>query len=89
MYATFVSFEGGDGEMLPGWDWGEAIKKGIGEGLSWRGLVLLDNYLKGATQGSSGADGFALRAPAALFCLDDSDNVVNQHQCVTIAHSDT
>jgi hypothetical protein len=68
--------------------------KGLKRG-NWRkwdfgwSLALLDHYLKGAAYGSGGADGFAMGAPAALFRFDNSDNIVNQHQGVTMANADT
>ena len=52
-------------------------------------LRVFDNYLKGAGYGSGGANGFTLGAPAALYGLDNVDNIINQHQCITGANPDT
>jgi len=51
--------------------------------------VLLHHYFEGAGYGFSGADDFTLNAPATLFRLDNSDNILNQHQGITSAHADT
>ncbi len=52
-------------------------------------LVFFDNYLKGAAYGPGGTDSFALSAPLTLLRFDDSYDVVNQHQGVTMANVDT
>lgn len=55
-------------------------------------LLILDNYFKGAGYCFSGAYVFAQRAPvdapAALFFLDNSNNIFFQHQNVAGAYSD-
>ena len=55
-------------------------------------LLLLDNYFKGAGYSFSRAYVFAQRtpvgAPAALFFLDNSDNIFYQHQDVAGAYRD-
>ena len=61
----------------------------VGEGRYERSLALLDNYLKRAAYGSGGADSLTIGTPVALYRLDNSYNVVNQHQGVTLAHTDT
>lgn len=64
---------------------GELIKREL--------LALLDNYFKGPAYGSGGADVFALRTPSvagdAPFFTYYSDNVINQHQDITMAHANT
>jgi len=55
-------------------------------------ILLLDDYFKGAGYSFSRAYVFAQRAPvgapAALFFLNNSDNIFYQHQDVAGAYSD-
>ena len=79
-----------DGECLMGWEESWSNQK---ESLrnQWIGLSLqvLDDYLKGATYGTSGADVFTLGAPTALFCFNNGYNVINYLQDAATAHDDT
>ena len=50
-------------------------------------LELLENYLKGATYGPGGADGFTVGTPAALFGFDNSYYTANYYD--GIAHANT
>jgi hypothetical protein len=52
-------------------------------------LALFDNYLVGATYGSSRADSFALGAPVTSLCFNNSYDVINQHEDATMAYADT
>ena len=51
--------------------------------------MLFNDYFEGTAYGSSGADGFTVCTPVALFRLNDTDDVINQHNSITGAHRDT
>ena len=51
--------------------------------------MLLNDYFEGTAYGSSGAYRFAYCAPVAFFCLDNTDDVINQHNGITDAYRDT
>ena len=63
--------------------WGRIAMSGIGA------LKLLNDYFEGAGYGCSRTYGFAQSAPEALFRLDNTDNIGNQHYGVTGADADT
>ena len=51
--------------------------------------MLLDDYFEGAGYSSGRADDFTLKAPATLYRLDNSDNILNKHQGIARADADT
>ena len=51
------------------------------KGVGWS-LELLDNYLKGATYGPSGTNGFAVCTPVALHRFDNGNNIVDYRQSI-------
>ena len=52
-------------------------------------LAFLDDYLKGATYSSRGADSLTLGAPAASCRFNNGDNVINQYYRIAIAYDNT
>jgi len=50
-------------------------------------LRLLENYFKGASNGSGSANEFAVCTPVALHCFYDRDNIINYCQGIVTAHS--
>jgi len=55
-------------------------------------FLFFDDYFEGTSYGFERTDDFALGTPpgalAALFCLDKSYHIINQHQGITGAHAD-
>jgi hypothetical protein len=52
-------------------------------------LGFLYNYLEGTAHGPSKTNDFAFGTPIALFCGNDSYNIVNQHESIGVAHVNT
>jgi hypothetical protein len=73
-----------DGLRKLGQERGEYYPSGLGCSLG-----LLGNYLKGASYRPGRTNKFAVGAPVALCCFNNRDDIVNNHQGVGAAYTDT
>ena len=51
--------------------------------------MLLKDYFKRAAYGTGGTNSFAVCTPVALHCFDNGYNIVNYHQAIALAYSNT